>query len=556
MIHFRHTRWGSVILGLVSLTCSTLSLAAQLKPIFESGKTLLPGTTEPLYLVSIILPDAFIIHGEPFIIARSIDSSGNNIQHGLRYRNNQWEIIIDGRNGMFGGQPVATISICAGEALHLALNGLNNPKDAAVVKYDGNSLKYIIPSIKSIIGYGTEGYILELCNISKSGVIALSLLNSKFDNFYEKRENIELFYLKNNILSKIQKEYNSSFQTKKAFDYFYDYYILSEDGKRVYFVGVTKLSDSQLSDELFDYYYYENGKINKYINNDNTIYIDGVSPNEILFTYPAFIDNNNFYYVSYGQDIDNINNRFEIKNGIYKKSKNLIKKIIQSGDSIEGNTIKQIDDYVYIGNDTFVVKSNNRYFTISPYVSKIIASSHAFNDSDYSFQRMDSFDETHIYYINYYSNDNITEPELSLMRTNYLTYVTEKITNYNNFPRFNGNYRFEISDERIILYDQQKIYYCTLEELKNNNTAPIYSFFDSWLETDPDIHFVHGYEWIYAPEGYWPFVYSFNANTWLYLHGDSGYPLTAYAFGIGWIYSEADTWPQYFSFDQETWASF
>lgn len=559
MTHFRFNYCLRLGLLLVLLASGALQLDAQIKPIFESGKTLLPGTSDPLYIVATPFPDVSIIHDDPFVIARSVDSNGKEIQHALRYRNNQWEIVIDGRTAMPGGLPVASISYCSGEMLYLALNGSNEPRDAAVIKYDGNTVKYIISSINEKIGSVSDGYILEYCEISKTGVMTFSVLNSKFDNFYYKNENLELYYLKNNIISKVPNEYNVGFLKAKAFDYFDRYSILSEDGLRVYFVGVTKSSTDQLGDEEYNYYYYQNRKIHKYINSDDIIQINGFTSKDVLFTYPMVNYNDSFYFFTYGRQtyLPNISpiSDYYIRSGIYKKTKSSIEKVVQSGDTIEGITLKEIDWY-FLNEKFILLESDNNFFTITPYFSKFIAEAYSFDDDLYHFQKLNSFDENYVYYINYYTDPGNTDATLSLLRTSFTTLQTEKISDYDNLPRFRDDYTFEVYNDKIILCDNYKIYYTPLDELKNNVPLPFYTFFDSWLEADPDMHYVRGYEWIYAPSDYWPLVYSFTADLWFYLHGDTGYPLMAYAFGLGWIHSTPEIWPMYYSFERQDWYSF
>lgn len=529
------------------LLSSTLYLGAQLKPIFESGKTLLPGTSDPLYLSTRGSALVYYIYNNPLIIASSRSQDGEPIEHLLLYRNNAWEIVIDGRTGMPDGTGVSYINRVHtyNDNMSFVLVSYDSPRDSAILTYDGQRLNYILRSLRQRLGNTFNEYIIENVSIADDN-IAISVYRNLAEDYFNYNFKYNIYSISNNRVREIPSFFTTvGSNVRKNYDYFSEYVLYTHNSSKLFFTATNQYDHGYYE----DIYFWQSGSVKK-LPDYSYLLVNKNKDYDEQRTFPILVNNDNELYFLVFYLSDNSLARGMWTAGIYKLDiLNRVSKIFSIADYEDSKFIDRINDIDYIDYDSFIITTNNSFIVCKggklEFIEYDMIHGNAYYTNDYIYYVSVAIDENFMHQRNF-SKINIKNKEKTV------------ISSYDNFPELTQYFdvEFKIVDEDIIIYDHERIYFCSLDELKNNKPGPFYQFFDPQLQAEPDMHYVHGYEWLYAPEAYWPLVYSFTADLWFYLHGDTGYPLTAYAFGLGWIHSTPEIWPMYYSFERQDWYSF
>lgn len=525
-------------------------------PIFQNGITTLPGTTEPLQYVR-----SFLFQNKPLLLASTKNNENKMISHILKYDNEQWEIVLDGRTAMRDGSPVSINidKLYNDERILFTLHEIDTPLDAAVAKYDGNKVEFIIQSIAE--QFDNTNYSFYINDISfsddtKTAVLAVTIDQSGGNLYYNNTSN-EIYIYKNGNISELFKVKDQIMPgTNSYFDAILNHFFMAPDGSRFYFIG-NGPNSSETRTYFGGYYYWEDSSLHKVLDDNDIFFHPSNSYATLWYNREILLDNNGTLYFITGTDI--YPNSFGIRiPAMYKFNQNNTLELIRKSEFIFDQNIKlgiNFQNYYNSGGmrsrintkgkiaytTGFRELGDHKLFIMDGDIEYLIDESKneiniiGFNDNVIIYTIWDKFFRLNL-------TENLSDLNITINKKSFTQYIDYffDVTSTANFVLYKDY------DSNLFLIDIEK----KLTEEKLNN------FFYSFLKTDSDIHFVHGYQWIYAPRGYWPFVYSFSANQWLYLHGDWGYPLVAYAFGTGWIYSEAEIWPNYFNFEQESWASF
>lgn len=530
-------------------------------PIFQNGITTLPGTTEPLQYMR-----SFLFQNKPLLLASTKNNEDKMISHILKYDNEQWEIVLDGRTAMKDGSPVSINidKLYNDERILFTLHEIDTPLDAAVAKYDGNKVEFIIKSIAEQFDNTNYSYYINDISFSsdtKTAVLAVTIDQSGGNLYYNNTSN-EIYIYKNGNISELFKVKDQIMPgTNSYFDAILNHFFMVPDGSRFYFIGNGN-NPSEIRTYFGGYYYWEVSSLHKVIDDNDIFSHKNNSFQTLWYNRDIKIDNNGTIYFITETDIypNSLGTRIS---AMYKMNQgNSLELIKKSEFNFETYTYTRINIFPdYQGLNKYWIDTNDKIaYTIENsdigYNKLYIRAENAdylVEESEDKIQIIDFNDNIIIYSISKWNSgklyrvrlsDNISNPDI--LKNKESLDLDFNINDFYDATAVNNFVLYRDSENNIYMIDVDKI----IAEEKVEN------FFYSFLETDSDVHFVYGYQWIYAPRGYWPFVYSFTANQWLYLHGDWGYPLVAYAFGTGWIYSEAEIWPNYFNFEQESWASF
>lgn len=516
-------------------------LRADTQLIYQTGVSVLPGSDTAFTQLN----GASLFGATPFIYGLT---RVDNVTHhnAILYKDGALATLINGQTGFLDGSALLNLNPSIGDAAapYFSLVSLNNPRDGALVRYQNGQLVTVIQSARQLMDAGNGARHFGRASVSAAGPLAMTGFDAGFPHFMLRYANGQLQILAEESVTVIPG-------SDVKFAKFSLLPEITPDGKRVYFYGASAGNSSSGSyrDGL---YYWENGTVHKVVDTKDTFPGTSSNYNSLIDAgYRVIIAPDGTLYFLAGSERNE-------QYGILSFSPNGITQIVEKATVIDGTTVGYISNMDITADGTLVFTSGQNYFTYKNGETKALIRS---TNTSYPSNRFWVFGNDIYVTMTSYSGDPIVTDRF-FSRINVATGEQEPLYPLINSLLHEGVYLpevyyFDINDGKFLMGTLTSVIYGDLADLGAASAPnPIEDFFYVFMDAGNEIYYAHAYEWLYAPSGYWPIVYSFTANKWLYLAHDWGYPLVAYAFDIGWIYSEPEIWPQYYLFETQTWTTF
>lgn len=525
------------------LSASFLKADTQL--IYQTGVSTLPNTDttfSQLFGANLIGPTPFIY---------GLTRVNNVTQHnGILYKDGALTTLFDGQTGFVDGTSLLHLNPSTGSAdsHYFSLVSLNNPRDGALLRYQDGQLVTVIASARLLMEAGNGSRHFGRAAVSDAGPLAMTGFDAGFPHFM-------LRYADGQLQTLAQESVTTVPTSDVKFASFSFLPQITPDGTRVYFHGksVGTSADASYREGL---YYWENGSLAKVVDNKDTYPGTSLTFGSLNNRQQMFIAADGTLYFLAGTAAFTPNSESDRLGILSYSTSGVLTNLVDNTTVIGGLTVGTISDFALSADGTLVFTDGLNYFSHKNGENKLLIQS---SNSGQPFGRFWVIENDLYVGMTVYSGNPITFKS-DIYKVSLADGSREAIYPLDGTsPLYDSGfidiYYFDIKDGKFLMGTLTKLIYGDLADL-GESPHPIESYFYSFLDAGNDIHYVYAYEWLYAPRAYWPIVYSFTANHWLYLVGDWGYPLTAYAFGIGWIYSEAEIWPQYYNFETQTWTTF